>query len=365
MAGRVQTGALGRLRRVFDGFDADSILIYNTGIVDSNFLYLTGFTSGIFERTALIAEPDGMTLITEALEYDTAVEQKPRSMDVVKVSGQDSLNAAIGKKLNGKVVGVNYEALPYAQFNRLKKHSGAKSFVDASAALAAARLIKEPDEIERIRKAVSIVKRSFAGISESFRAGMTELELAAEFDHLMRMHGASGPSFDTIVAFGRNDALPHHAPDSTRLKPNEFLLIDAGARHQRYCSDLTRTFIFRPDERSQRFRRMNDMIEVAKMAQRKALEAMKPGVDGRRIHAIAERIIDNASGGAYKGRFIHSLGHSIGIDVHDGAGLSPRYSNMLQPGMVMSDEPGIYITGFGGVRFEDDVLVEKDGARFM
>jgi Xaa-Pro dipeptidase len=354
-----------RIRRVFEGFDGDAILIYNTGLVDSNFTYLSGFTSGIFENTALLAMRNGMTLLTSDLEYETALSQRPKEMTVVRYSGASELRDQLRKRIEGKVVGVDASFLPYHYFRKLKLLSKARKFVDATDALSEARLVKEPSEIANIRKAVGIVKRTFNGIERHFKAGMTEKDLAAQFDNLMRLNGASEPSFKTIVAFGKNAALPHHAPDYSRLKPNEFVLIDAGAKYNNYCSDLTRTFIFMPDRRSEKWRRMDDMIKTVKSAQRLALESIKPGVDGRHVHRIAADYINKAEKGVYNGLFIHSLGHSIGIDVHDGPGLSPFTRNRLDAGMVVSDEPGIYLVGFGGVRFEDDVLVAENGASFL
>jgi Xaa-Pro aminopeptidase len=354
-----------RIARIFESFKGDAVLLYNTGLVDSNFLYMSGFTSGIFENSTLIVTRRGMLLLTSELEYDTARSQMPREMTVEKCAGGKQLGDKLSAHLRGKVVGVNADFLPYKHFINLKKLSKAKGFIDASAAFSDARLIKDPDEIGSIREAVNIVKRSFAEIDRYFKEGITEKELAAEFDYIMRKHGAAEPSFKTIIAFGKNAALPHHAPDNTRLKENEFVLIDAGAKYKNYCSDLTRTFIFKPDTKSEKYRRMQDMIEVVRKAQSLALKAIRPGEEGSDIHKVAADYINSAHNGIYKGKFIHGLGHSIGIDVHDGARISSLAKTKLEKGMIFSDEPGIYLVGFGGVRFEDDVLVEENGGRFL
>jgi Xaa-Pro dipeptidase len=171
--------------------------------------------------------------------------------------------------------------------------------------------------------------------------------------------GASGTSFDTIVSFGKNAALPHHSPDKTRLRKGELILIDAGAKDSNYCSDITRTFAFGKIGEGQK-----EMIDVVKEAQRMAIGAIRQGRDGREIHSLAENYLNETRGGKYKGRFIHALGHSVGLEVHDGPGFS-KQKNILKPGMVITVEPGVYVPGFGGVRFEDDVLITEKGSEVL
>lgn len=196
---------------------------------------------------------------------------------------------------------------------------------------------------------------------------MTEKQVAAKLDFLMMHHGADEPSFKTIVCFGANSALPHHSPTEAKLRANNLVLIDAGAKYQNYCSDLTRTFIFKPEKHTKRHARMADMYETVKMAHDMAFRAIRPGIPGSSVHKVAQDFIDSYGGGTYKGKFIHALGHSIGIDVHDSEiiALAPKADMKLQKGMVFSDEPGIYVNGFGGVRIEDDIVVTKNGASFL
>ncbi|MGC8651777.1 MAG: M24 family metallopeptidase [Candidatus Micrarchaeia archaeon] len=354
----------GRLSRVFAHTKADVIAIINTGIVDSNFLYMTGFTSGIFEDSILLLKHGSATLLTSELEYYTAVQQKPMEMRVVKIEGRKELERIMHEHLRNRTVGINGNFLPYNYVSYIRK-TGAKRIVDVGKAFTEARLVKDSGEIALMKKANRIAKRAFAQIQKYFKKGITERQLAAQFDYLMMHNGADGPSFPTIVSFGKNAAMPHHMPDNTRLEPNSIVLIDAGAKYMNYCSDLTRTFVFEPKIGSDKYARIIDIYNTVKKAQALALKEIKPGAIASAPHMAAEQYINSTNGGIYKGTFIHSLGHSIGIDVHDGLGLSKSYKFKLMPGMVFSDEPGIYIEGFGGVRIEDDVLVTKDGAEFF
>jgi Xaa-Pro dipeptidase len=355
-----------RIGKVFDNTDADAIVLLNTRTEDSNFLYLTDFTSGVFEGTLMIASRRRLILFASPLEYEIAKEQRPKEMLVVRIESADDIKRGMRAHLSNKVVGVNESFIPYSSHKRIREYSGARKLVDVSKAFDAARMIKSEDEIGNIRIANRITKGAFAEVRRYIKLGMTEKELAARLDYLMMERGADGLAFGTIVSFGKNAALPHHMPDSTRLKPNSFVLMDFGAKYRNYCADVTRTLIFKPDRKSKDYKRMAEMYGVVKKAQNIALKTIKPGVDASIPHIEAEKHIDEAAHGRYKGKFIHSLGHSIGIDVHDGRiGLSPNLHFKLKAGMVFSDEPGIYIVGFGGVRIEDDVLVTEKGGRII
>jgi len=353
-----------RLAKIFKNAGVDKIVIINTNIVDSNFLYVSGFTSGVFEDSALILDKDYAYLITSELEYATAMLQKPKEMHVIMMKSRNDFYDIMHKQLGGRTVGINGNFLPY-NYAKMVAKSKPKKILDVSGAFTEARLVKDSSEIALMREANTIAKKAFAHIPEYFKRGITEKELAADFDYLMMKNGADSTSFQTIVSFGRNAALPHHMPDETRLEPNSILLIDAGAKYKNYCSDLTRTFIFEPQKSSRKYAKIIEIYNIVKEAQRRALAAIKPGIEASMPHIAAENYINSAIGGKYKGTFIHSVGHSIGIDVHDGVGLSRGYKFRLKPGMVFSDEPGIYVNGFGGVRIEDDVLVTSKGAEFF
>ena len=353
---------LRRVKKVFDSAGRiDEMLLVNSENGDPNFLYLTGFTSGVFEDNILIVKRSKLYLFTNPLEYHTALRQKFGGLEVINNQDAHSLRARIKGLVAGKVVGTDGANLPMTAYLSIKKVYAPRKIVDISDAFNEARAIKDAGEIRAIRKAVAITKKALSGIENSFEEGITELELASKFDYIAGSLGAGGMGFRTIVAFGKNSALPHHFPDSTRLRAGDFVLIDAGAKVGNYGADMTRTFIFK-ERRAKNPELMKDMLNTVKGAQLRAIEAMKAKRNGADVHNAAEEYINSASGGKYRGTFIHSLGHSIGLETHDGIVISKSVRQKLKEGMVLTAEPGIYINGFGGVRIEDDVLITKDGA---
>ncbi len=355
-----------RVKRVFGNCnkDLEHIVIANTGIADPNFLYITGFTSGLFEYSYLLISKRSVTLLTSILEYQTALSEAPSGMEVKCINNSKELSEHLEKFAEGKTLGINEGFVPYLMYKGIKKRAKPKKIVDISEAFSKARLIKDEEEISRIRKAAGITKLALVLIQKEFVEGMTEMQLASKFDSLSSSLGSEEPSFKTIVCFGKNAALPHHFPDDTKLRRGDFVLIDAGAKVKNYCSDLTRTFIFGEEvlKENNYYIEKKRMYDTVKQAQLKAIRAIKPGLKGKDIHNIAQEYIDSAFSGEYKGKFIHSLGHSVGIEVHDGQGFSPNSDLVLKPGMIISVEPGIYVTDFGGVRIEDDILVDENGA---
>lgn len=353
-----------RLSKVFQKTASDAIILMNTDVTDSNLAYLTGM-NGVFEQSIAIATKSGVKFLTYQLEYQSAMVQRPKNVTVVNIDSKTALQRELSA-LKGKTIGVNESFLPYRYYRFLKKHTGAKKMKDASAELARARSVKDADEIHNITVANRIAKKAFNQIADHFEQGVSEKQMAAAFDNLMRLNGADEPSFRTIVAFGSNTAMPHHFPNNTRLRPNSLIIIDAGAKYRNYCSDITRTFIFKPEKRSPKYARMLEVYDTVKKAQKLAFNTIKPGTLCGEVHDAADRFINSVNNGAYKGRFIHALGHSIGLDVHDpGFYISHGSDTKLGQGMVFSDEPGIYIPGFGGVRIEDDVVVTKGGAKML
>ncbi len=345
---------------------ADLIVLLNTNYRDPNFIYITGFKSGIFEFTFTIIKRNGIEILANELEFSAAKSQATKGMRVIKISRLKQQRNYLSKQLNKKTIALDEPFIPYTFYNAIRKRYKPKRIVDASEAFANARLIKDPNEIKCISKAAGITKGAMSKITTHFKEGISEKELARIFNSISEELGSEGPSFDTIVCFGKNAAMPHHSPDNTRLKSGDFVLIDAGAKFNNYCSDITRTWIFGKDIGKIRdYKEKINIYNTVRDAQRLAIAAIKPGVRGKDIHIIARDHINAAFNGKYKGKFIHSLGHSVGIEVHDGAGFSEGAEQIIKPGMVITVEPGIYINGFGGVRIEDDVLVTRQGHKVL
>ena len=357
-----------RAKNVYKAFertkeDAPDAIILRNGVephVDLSFFYVTGIPSGIFEGGMCFLRPNGsVDVVSSILEEESARAADtgfrlhiPRKRDDEEKLLRKSFDH--GKKIT---IGVNSPELTYRDYKVLKKALPKAKFVDASRAILWARMIKQPDEVAKIKRACEISSRVAEEIPRLLKEGVGEAEVAAEINYRSQKYGGQGPSFDTISAFGPHAAEPHYTELAGKLRKNKFALFDFGTRYQRYCSDITRTFFFGTPNRKDR-----RMYEVVAEAQQAAFDLIKPGVKGKDVHMAAQNVIDASE---FKGRFIHGLGHGLGLAVHDGGGLSTGSELTLQPGMVMTVEPGVYLNGYGGVRIEDDVVITERGFRFL
>jgi Xaa-Pro aminopeptidase len=216
------------------------------------------------------------------------------------------------------------------------------------------RLIKDDGELAEIREAIQQAERGFQLLKASLSPDMTEQQAANELERAMRHFGAKQAAFDTIVAVGPRAALPHAQPTSTRIGDAAFLLIDWGARNSAgYHSDLTRMVVTGTISP-----KLEKLYRVVLQAQRRGIEAVRPGVPGGEVDSAARDAIRQAGWGK---NFGHGLGHGIGLEIHEGPRVSQNSRVELKPGMVVTVEPGIYLPGWGGIRIEDDVLVTRTG----
>lgn len=217
------------------------------------------------------------------------------------------------------------------------------------------RCVKTPEEIEKIALASSIADRALAELLPLIKEGMTELEGAAELEYRMKKLGAQGPSFDTIFAAGKHSSMPHAVPTDYRIQNGDFITIDFGCRVDGYCSDTTRTVVLGKASEKQK-----EIYRTVLAAQLAGLAAVKEGPTGKEIDRIARSVIEAAGYGPYFG---HSLGHAVGLLIHEEPRFSPIDETVIRAGMVQTVEPGIYLPGEFGVRIEDTVAVTKDGCR--
>ncbi len=215
------------------------------------------------------------------------------------------------------------------------------------------RIIKDEDEIELLRQSVRLNEKVFQKIFPTIGGKMTEIELALAIETLMRRKGAESTSFDSIVATGKNSALPHAVPGRTKIKKNKSLTIDMGLVLNGYCSDMTRNFV--PGKATEKYIRLHRLVRKAQLA---GLEKIRAGVTGKEVDGAARTVIAD---GGYGTMFGHGLGHGVGLAVHEEPRLSPLSRKKLKAGMIVTVEPGIYLPGWGGIRLENMVVVREDG----
>lgn len=220
------------------------------------------------------------------------------------------------------------------------------------------RAVKDPDEIDTIRTSVAVNDAAFTHLARTLHSGCTEVELAWEVERFVRTHGAEDVAFEPITVAGPNTAIPHARPGDRAVRPNELVLFDIGAKVQGYCSDMTRTVCIEslPPK-------LHEVWQVVLEAQAEAESRVRPGMVGQEVDAIARSVIEHHG---YGEAFIHGLGHGIGLEVHEPPWITrSRGQDVLQPGMIFSIEPGIYLPEVGGVRIEDLVLLKEDGAEVL
>ncbi|MDA4111482.1 MAG: Xaa-Pro peptidase family protein [Thaumarchaeota archaeon] len=355
-----------RVRKIFAQMDESNrespeALILANGVephLDASFFYITGFPYGLFEGSFLLAKRDGkISLVTSPLEEPIA-KIYAKGIDVLTASDSAEAKSTLGSLGSEiKSLALNSPELNYKSFLEIKSVFRNSKLIDASEAFESARLVKDEAEIESIQKACDIASGVYKKIPKMLSAGVTESTVAAKMAFEMQKAGGTGVSFDSIVAFGKNSAEPHYSAGQARLKTGQFVLCDYGTKFRRYCSDITRTLVFGKASKKQK-----RMYEIIRAALQLGTELCVPENTGEFVHSKVAAFIDSTE---FKGRFIHSTGHSLGLSVHDGPGLSNRFKKKLKPGMVMTVEPGIYVPEFGGVRIEDDVLVTQDKPRVL
>jgi Xaa-Pro dipeptidase len=350
-----------RIKRVFSIIDkkVDIIIIKNSNepFIDDNFFYFTGLQKGLFEDALAVLYPDGnIDIIITELESETA---KKANADIFVYKDKNTYFNILKKCLSSnKNIGLNFNGISHKNFCNLKEMFPNKNFIDISQPIMKTRLIKDESEINLIKKACNITDKVFEKIPDYLHEGLYEFELAAEINYLMQKYGADKSAFETISSFGKNSAEPHYTHGDTKLKRNDFVLCDYGACFKKYNSDITRTLLYGKATDFQK-----KMYNTVFKANKIGLDMTKAGMKACEIHRAVNSFIDETE---FKGRFIHSTGHSIGLSVHDS---NERISNnsqlILEENMVFTIEPGIYIPDFGGVRIEDDILIKKDGIEIL
>jgi Xaa-Pro aminopeptidase len=349
------------LRDKFQGFGIDTLWV----VQPENRRYLSGFKAadgGLTESSgSLLITRNEALLITDS-RYTTQAKQEVVGFDVVtqKQGIVEALLSAL-KQLRTQRLGFEGGYLVWELHQevneKLSQQSPPIELVPLSNVVEEMREIKEPGEVALLRKSARLMGDVLARVIEDIEPGQPERDVAWRIETLIREQGADDASFPPIVASGPNSALPHATPTERALREREPIILDVGARLDGYCSDMTRTVFL--GEPSEDFKEIYTTVREAQIA---ALESVRPGMETTEADSIARDHIAKAGYGAYFG---HSLGHGIGLAPHEPPALSPLKPKALREGMVFTIEPGIYLPGKGGVRLEEMVILEKDGAELI
>ncbi|MCR5690932.1 MAG: aminopeptidase P family protein [Eubacterium sp.] len=335
-----------KTKKVLKDYKVDALLLTSP----ANMRYLSGFQG---EGYVYISKKQRL-IVTDS-RYTVAAKAESPDFEILCWNSKSYfsfLQEALKKDGAGSL-GFEDLSMTVAEWEKLKEAVGDLDLRALGRGLSELRQVKSPEEIERIRQAEAIGDRAFSKILKKIQVGMTEKEVAAWLEFYMKEEGAEGLSFDTIAASGPHTAMPHAIPTDRRLEEGDFLTMDFGCIYQGYCSDMTRTIsIGRASEE------LRNIYEIVARAQQTALDNITPGMTGCEIDALARDVIEEAGYGQYFG---HSLGHSVGLEIHENPNFSPREEAVILPGMVVSVEPGIYVEGLGGVRIEDLVVITEDG----
>ena len=341
-----------RLRRLRERMAATEL----EGFVVSNIFnvrYLSGFSGS---TACMFVTLDDAVLVTD-FRYDEQARSEAYGGVEVRIDKRDALTV-IGDMVGAFPGKLAFESgsLPFASYEKLcARADGNLTAVEGMPEKL--RAVKEPQELEWIAEAVRITDGVFEIIVGELKPGMTEIEVAARIDYLIMTSAGDLSAFRTIVASGERGALPHAHPSERKLAMGDLVTMDFGAVYNGYCADLTRTVVLgEPTDKQQ------EVYEVVLAAQKRAVEGIRVGMTGKEADAIAREYI---AGKGYGDEFGHGLGHGLGLEIHEGPRLSAKDDSVLAAGMVVTVEPGIYMPGWGGVRIEDDVVIEEDGCRVL
>jgi Xaa-Pro aminopeptidase len=323
----------------------DALVITNP----ADWYYLSGFTG---EAGILIVGPRHVTLVTDG-RFTVQAAEELRGVTVVEQ--KEGLHRSCGellKNLRAKRVGFDPNQVTVRHCQLLKKAAGkGTQFKETAGLVASLRARKDATELAQMRKAALLASEVVEYAIGLLKPGVREFEVAAEVEYQMRKRGASGAAFESIVAFGVRGALPHARPTAKRLRKNELVVLDLGAILGKYCSDITRTVYVGKAPAKVRL-----WYQAVLEAQKAAIDAIRPGKSAGEVDAAARRVLAAYRLDQY---FVHSTGHGLGLEVHEDPRLAKGQKTQLASGNVITIEPGVYIAGVGGIRIEDDVVVQQ------
>ncbi len=314
-----------------------------------NMRYFSGFSGG---EGAVVVSKNARVVYTDSRYVEQAEDEAPdfsvvETNDWKKTFGEHAIDS------NLSTVVIEEDCVSVAEYERLKNEASGVEFIFGATDIKKLRMVKTGEEIARIKEAEEIGCKAFEHILGYLKPGVSERDIALEIEYFMRKNGAEGISFDTIAISGARTSLPHGVPTDKKIEKGDFVTLDFGCVYKGYCSDMTRTVVVGKANSEQK-----KVYDVVKEAQQRGLDAICEGVRGCDVDNVARDYIKTQGYGEF---FRHSLGHGVGLQVHELPNLSPKSEIELMENMVVSCEPGIYIPGFGGVRIEDLVRVTRNG----
>lgn len=330
--------------------NTDAVLITKR----ENYMYLSGFTG---TSAIIYISFQRAVLLTDFRYVEQAASQAP-DFEIIQYTGSfyDELNKLIESDSTHRL-SFEDSHMTFFEYSEYTTKLKVEEMVPLGQVMEELRRIKDEGELLQIKKAVDIADQVFTHILPFIKPGVAEIELASEMEHHMRRLGATGPSFETIIASGKRASMPHGVASNKKIENGDVITMDFGALYHGYCSDITRTvFLGKPDEE------LEKIYHIVLQANLKGLETVRSDAAGREVDAVVRAFIAQAG---YDGKFGHGLGHGVGLEIHEEPSLSMRGDLILQDGMVVTVEPGIYIPDLGGVRIEDMVVIRGEDADIL
>lgn len=330
------------------------LLVQNEKLIKENVRYITGFTG---DTAYVVITPQRKILILDDRFIDQAKEQCPE-FEVIRFERPFTKKLReVVEELNIRKLGVEFNGLTMGMFKIIKDALSEIELVEIDGIIESLREIKDTEEIQLIEHASQIAGKAYEHILNFFKVGAREKDIALEFEYFMRKNGADGLAFDTILVSGKRTTYQHGVPSEKKINNGDFVIIDFGALYKGYRCDISRAFVV-----GQATVKQKDIYYTVMKAQQKGLDLLKAGVKGKNVCADVRRIIEDAGYGDYTG---YNLGHGVGLEVHEAPNFTSYDELIFEEGHVVTVDPGIYIPGWGGVRIEDTVVIEKDGYKVL